>query len=103
VVVDLDEDLGSFAVGEGKSLFVPQLAEEGDFSIEVADAKGDVRDADDALIWRRWLRDGSRGAGADDDKRQQQAESGRNSQKNLQSPVGGEKQGKEEKSGTAEG
>ena len=53
-IVDLDEGLGGFAgVGHGEGLLKAELAEEGDFAIEVADTEGDVRDASNAGS-RRW-------------------------------------------------
>ncbi len=86
-VVDLDEDLGGLAaVGHGKSLFVAELAEEGNFAIEVADAKGNVRDADDAGIGRGRLRDGSRRADANERQSSMQRRSASLSPKYLQSP-----------------
>ena len=57
------------ALVDGEGLLVAELAQERDFAIEVADAKGDVRDADDALIWRGRLRDQSCRAGACRDAR----------------------------------
>jgi hypothetical protein len=69
-IIDLDEGLDRFAgVGNNERLLVAELAEKGDLAIDVADAKGNVRDADDALIWRGRLRDQSYRAGEGEDKR----------------------------------
>src|ERR1700722_13317392 len=101
-VVDLDEGLGGFAgVGNGEGLLVAELAEKDDFAIEVADAKRNVRDADDAFIWRGRLRDQSCRAGEDERKWCEQAEFRGNSQKNLQSPLGAIRKAKTENGTTA--
>ena len=97
-VVDLDEGLGGFAgVGNGEGLLVAKLAQESDFAINITDAKGNVRDADDALIWRGRLGDQSCRARAGRTQAMRSSKVSRKFSKKPPKPDEGDTKGKVEK------